>query len=84
MQDRELGRLLKCLRDKSSMRISNLSQALHPSNFDLLVTCVRELAEYNDETHQFKKGTLVLKIRYSLKKCVSILKAEAIKRDDAN
>ena len=34
---RELGRLLKVIRQKTDMAVSTLTQALHPQNFDILI-----------------------------------------------
>ena len=55
---REIGRLLQCLRRASEMKISTLTQALHPSNFNLLLECVREVAGFEADTHQFKEESL--------------------------
>jgi integrase len=80
---RELGRLLQVLRENSEMRVSRLAQALDPVNFDLLVTTVKDLGQFSPSTNMCRKGSLVLKLSYSLKKCAHILKAEAIKNQDA-
>lgn len=86
---RELGRLLQLLRrhsvmkGRSEMKVATLARAIDPSNFDLLIACVKELGQFNHSTNMCKKGSLVLKLGYSLKKCSQILQAEAIKTDDA-
>ena len=79
---RELGRLVKCLRERSKMHVSTLTAAIDSVNFDQLVSCIRELAEYDPSTHMFKKGSLALKLGYSLKKCCQIKETEAIKNKD--
>ena len=79
---RELGRLLQCLRRKSEMKISSITQALHPSIFDTILQCVREIAGFDEEKNSFKKGSVAMRLGYSMKKCASILKSEAIKNDD--
>lgn len=79
---REMGRLCLLLRKKEGMRISTITQAIDPVHFDALVAAVRELGEFSTSTNMCKKGSLVLKLGYSLKKCSHILKAEGIKRDD--
>ena len=79
---RELGRLLKCLREKSEMKIPSLTQALHPSNFDIVLQCVRHLADFDEGTNTFRKGSVAMRLGHSLKKCAAILKSEAIKKDD--
>lgn len=43
---------------------------------------MRKLGEFSTSTNMCKKGSLVLKLGYSLKKCCHILKAEAIKQND--
>ena len=76
---RELGRLLINIREKSSGQVSTLSDALNVMHFDLLLSCVRDLAEFNDESHSFSKGSLALRLGYSVKKCAMIKKMEAKK-----
>lgn len=79
---RELGRLLQLERQRSEMRVSSMKAVLDPANFNLMVECVKTLAAFSETTHTFKKGSLALKLGYSLKKCSTILRAEAIKRND--
>ena len=79
---RELGRLLKTMRFESEMKVSSLTQMLDPTNFDLLLRCVKILAEYDETSKQFKKGSLALRLGYSLKTCALILQSEAIKTED--
>ena len=64
------------------MKISSITQALHPSNFDTILQCVREIAGFDEEKNSFKKGSVAMRLGYSMKKCASILKSEAIKNDD--
>ncbi|KAL8587114.1 hypothetical protein ACOMHN_026082 [Nucella lapillus] len=79
---RELGRLLQVLRKNSKMTVSNLKAALDPANFDILITCVRELAQFDISSHMYKKGSLALKVGYALRKCSQLLAAQAIKSND--
>ena len=79
---RELGRLLKKIRVNSQMKISSIKQAIHPSNFNVLLQSVREVAEYDESTHKFGKGSVALRLGYSLKKCSAVLKADAHKQND--
>ena len=79
---RELGRLLQCLRRNSEMKIASLTQALHPSNFNTVLQCVRELADFDEGTNNFQKGSVAMRLGHSLKKCAAILKSEAIKSED--
>ena len=46
-----------------------------------MVKSVRQLAEFDENEHRYKKGTLAKRVGQSIKKCVSILKAEASKID---
>ena len=69
----ELGRLCKLLRANIGMKVSTLS---------LAAMC--ELGEFSDSTNMCKKGSLVQKVGYSLKKCAHILKADGMKDDDAD
>ncbi|KAL8564513.1 hypothetical protein ACOMHN_003271 [Nucella lapillus] len=79
---RELGRLLQVLRKNSKMTVSNLKAALDPANFDILIACVRELAQFDISSHMYKKGSLALKVGYALRKCSQLLAAQAIKSND--
>ncbi|XP_070205527.1 uncharacterized protein [Littorina saxatilis] len=80
---RELGRLLNQVRTRSDLKVVTLEAAIDPINFDLLISCVKELADFEESSHTFSKGNLALRIGYSLKKCVKILKSEAIKTHDS-
>jgi hypothetical protein len=80
---RELGRLCQLLRNASGMTVSSLTQAIDPINFDLLVAKVKELGQFSASSNMCGKGSLVLKLGYSLRKCNTILKAESIKNNDA-
>ena len=63
---RELARLVMDLQDQSNGNIKSLAEALLVKNFDTLVASVRSVAEYSDETHSFGKGSLALKLGYSI------------------
>lgn len=79
---RELARLVMDLKDRSNGNIESLTDALLVKNFDTLVASVRSVAEYSDETHSFGKGSLALKLGYSIKKSAFILKSHAIQNSD--
>ena len=79
---RELARLVMDLQDQSNGNIKSLAEALLVKNFDTLVASVRSVAEYSDETHSFGKGSLALKLGYSIKKSALILKSHAIQNSD--
>lgn len=59
---RELGRLLKILQDRSNMKIASLDAAINSAHFDQLVLSVKELAEFDEESHQFRKGHLAMRL----------------------
>ena len=50
---RELARLLLCVKQKSNGKISTLSDAVKVSNFDILLSCVRYIANFDNQTHPF-------------------------------
>ena len=79
---RELGRLLMVVKNESLGQVSTLNQTLCVSNFDLLLSSVRTLAEYNEDNHQFGKGSLALRLGYSVKRCAMIKQMEAKKVDN--
>lgn len=77
---RELGRLLKVLRERSCMKVSNLNAAISATSFDQLVEATKELAVFDENTHQFKKGNLAMRLGHALKKSSQIKQSEATKR----
>ncbi len=79
---RELARLVIDLQQQSNGMISSLNDALLVKNFQTLVQSVRRLAEFSDETHSFKKGSLALKLGCSVKKSAMIQKSNAIQNHD--
>ena len=64
------------------MKIAKLTKALHPSNFNTVLQCVKELADFDEGTNNFQKGSVAMRLGHSLKKCEAILKSEAIKSDE--
>ena len=79
---RELARLVLDLEHNSEGEIRTLEQDLHVKNFDKMITSVRQIAQYSGESHSFKKGSLALKLGYSVKKCAIIMKSQAIQQCD--
>jgi hypothetical protein len=77
---RELGRLVKLVRQRSQMRIPDLYSLINAAHFDQLVEAVKELAEFNEDTHQFKKGHLAMRIGNALKKCSQIKQSGLAKK----
>ena len=83
---RLLGRVMSALRSKTQTdkkRIATLTEALHPANFNALLQAVKEVCEYDDDAHMYRKGSIALKIGYSLKRCNAVLKSEAAKEGNS-
>lgn len=76
---RELGRLINVVSEKSLGSVQSLSNVFCVANFDLMLSCVREIANFSNESHQFGKESLALRLGYSLKKCAFVKKMEAKK-----
>jgi hypothetical protein len=83
---RQLGRLLVHLRQshKSSPQESypDLSLFLVPQNYRRIVSAVREVAGFNQETNRYKAPSLALKLGQNLCKCAWIIKSEALEKGD--
>ena len=79
---RELSRLVLYMKEKSNKKICTLTEALQVRNFDALIRSVRNISEYDEATHLFKKGSLARKLGYSVKKCAMIMKSESLKESN--
>ena len=77
---REMGRLLIEVRNQSNNQINTMKSMINPAHFDIVVNSTRVLAGYNENTHMYQKGSLALKMGYSLKKIALNLQAEAKKQ----
>jgi hypothetical protein len=75
-QLRELGRFLLELRKLSPKK--ELEDFLYPGEYKNIVQAARALGGFNSETNMFQTPSLPLKIGFSLKKCVGILKGKHI------
>ena len=80
---RLLARLVLKVRQLSGNSISKLSEIITCSNFDMLVSAVKDLSMYEENSNQYKKGSVALKLGYSIKKCAEIMQVEANKKDDS-
>jgi len=60
---RELGRLVQQVRETSDKKVLSMTAALDPAHFDVVIQSVRQLTNFDDSDHSFKKGTLALKVR---------------------
>ena len=81
---RELARLLTELRAADFSPNAQLSDFIKPGKFDVVVNAVKSLSKF-----QFQEGvqrvatpSLSLKVGHSLKKCVSILRGQALRKKD--
>lgn len=81
---RELARLLTELRAADFSPNAQLCDFIKPGKFDVVVSGVKRLSKF-----QFQEGvqrvatpSLSLKVGHSLKKCVSILRGQALRRKD--
>ena len=81
---RELARFLRELRAADFSPNARLSDFIKPGKFDVVVSAVKSLSKF-----QFQEGvqrvatpSLSLKVGHSLKKCVSILRGQALRRQD--
>ena len=79
---RELSRLLLDLEHNSNGDIKTLRQALNVKHFDQILNSVRHIAEYSDVSHSFKKPSVAIRLGYSVKKCATIMKSQAIQQGD--
>ena len=77
---RELARLLLELQ-KNTKRDVGLGEFLIPENFDDVVSAVRNLCRFEEGATRKKVGipSLALKLGYSIKKCLYILKGQALR-----
>ena len=81
---RELARLVMQLRETELRPDAQLSDFIKPEKFDVVVSAVRNISNFH-----FKEGvqnvatpSLSLKLGHSLKKCVYILRGQALRRKD--
>ncbi|KAJ8008499.1 hypothetical protein DPEC_G00105510 [Dallia pectoralis] len=80
-QLRDVGRLLLCLRKKSS--IYSLEDAIKPAHFYEVVEAVKTVAGFNAETFSYQTPSLSLKLGYSLVKISDIIHHRALVSGDS-
>ncbi|XP_014673983.1 PREDICTED: uncharacterized protein LOC106814198 [Priapulus caudatus] len=78
---RQVGRLLSVTK-KLGTPLHTIEECLNPGNWEVLIEGVKNLAEYDEETHTYTRPSLALKVGYSLKKCAKILRSESLMTDD--
>ncbi|XP_060075700.1 uncharacterized protein LOC132555368 [Ylistrum balloti] len=74
---REFGRLVLGTR-KLPSPIFSWEDCLNPLNFYTIVSCVKSLAGFNEDTHFYTTPSLALKVGYSLQRCAKILESNGI------
>lgn len=70
---RELGRLVIALKELNPS-VSKLHQIFQPNRYQLFADGVRKVAGFDPVTNTFKSPSLVLKIGFSIRKCIAMLK----------
>lgn len=79
---RELGRLLKQLRESAGLPDGNLDAFIDPLYFQNVVSSAKHIAGFSEKTHLFTTPSLALKLGHSLKKCSKIIKGNALQSGD--
>ena len=81
---RELARLLTELRAADFSPNAQLSDFIKPAKFDVVIGAVKSLSKFQIEEGVQRVATplLSLKVGYSLKRCVSILRGKAFRTKD--
>ncbi|KAL1448358.1 hypothetical protein WDU94_008894 [Cyamophila willieti] len=79
---RELGRLVFEVRKHNNIQC--LQELINPKHFKSIVQAAKDIAEFNNMTNTFKIPSLVLKLGFSLEKCISILELEASYAEDSS
>ncbi|OWF48278.1 hypothetical protein KP79_PYT17160 [Mizuhopecten yessoensis] len=74
---REMARLLICTREEDS-EITTVEDLVDPKHFPLALRCTQNICGYEEDTNSYRNPFLALKLGYSLKKCGSIQKANAL------
>lgn len=79
---RELARLLKQLRETDENPSAGMSDFVKPDKFDVVVEAVKTLCNFHatDGGQEVEIPSLALKIGYSLKKCVNIIRGRALRK----
>lgn len=77
---RELGRLVIALKELN-LSVSKLHQIFQPNRYQLFADGVRKVAGSDPVTNTFKSSSLVLKIGFSIRKCIAMLKGDYLQDD---
>ncbi|XP_071853449.1 uncharacterized protein [Apostichopus japonicus] len=75
---REIARLVLEYRQISGQHSATLADLIVPSRFELLLKSVRSVCGFDEETHQYTKPSLALKLGHSLKKAAMLVVSTAL------
>ena len=78
---RELGRCLLSVRNKTPA-VQTLQDCIDPTQFQHVISAVKEMCGFEGEVGKYKTPSLALKIGHSLKKCGNIVKSVALQTGD--
>ncbi|XP_071501222.1 uncharacterized protein [Diadema antillarum] len=81
---RESGRLLSKLRKMTDNKNAHMSEFIHPRKFKTVVAAVKEVAGYDEETHQYKIPSLALKLGHTLQKMAKVQQGKGSGSGDDN
>ncbi|KAM4577992.1 uncharacterized protein V3H82_012082 [Fundulus diaphanus] len=72
---RELGRLIQ--HSKRTGKMKQIEDFFIPSNFNVVIAAVKDVAGFDEDKNNYKTPSLALKLGHSLKKIADILECEA-------
>lgn len=75
---RDLAKIVIGMQEKHT-EIHNLEACIQPKFYDSLVSFVRDLAKYNEETGEMGVPSFAPRVCSSLKSCAEIIKSQAVK-----
>ncbi|XP_065943595.1 uncharacterized protein [Magallana gigas] len=79
---RELGRLIGEAKKTPEWGIQKIEDCFSPEKFNNVVSCVKSLAGFSEDTHMYATPSLALKIGYSLQRCARIYRSDGIIESD--
>ena len=81
---RELSRLLIQLKKPMTIRTPNFSTLSNPCKFDVVIEAVKKLCNFEtkDDQQDVRTPSLALKIGHLLKKCVNVVRGQALREKD--
>lgn len=82
---RELARLLVQLRKCDNNQTASLSDFIKPEKFNCMIESVKAVSKFNQDPNsedEVKIPSLALKLGHSLKKCVNVIRGQALRQKD--